>query len=157
MQPKVSVVIPVYNCEAFLPECIDSLLAQTLEDIELIFVCDASPDDSLAILRRYEEKDSRIRVIAFEQNRGVSAARNAGIEAAAGEYIGFCDSDDWVEPQMFERLYGAAKQHEADISFCRVYKDYAHKTENVPLGFSTGTCFDRETIRSELIPAMLSP
>ena len=102
MQPKVSVIIPVYNCEAFLPQCIDSLRAQTLEEIEMIFVCDASPDDSLSILRRYEQMDERIRVIAFEQNRGVSAARNAGIEVAAGEYVIFCDSDDWVEPQMYE-------------------------------------------------------
>ena len=100
MQPKVSVIIPVYNCEPFLKTCIDSLRAQTLEEIELIFVCDASPDNSLSILRDVERADSRIRVIAFEQNRGVSAARNAGLSAATGEFVGFCDGDDWVEPQM---------------------------------------------------------
>ena len=109
MQPKVSVIIPVYNCEAFLPQCIDSLRAQTMKEIEMIFVCDASPDDSLSILRRYEAQDSRIRVVAFEQNRGVSAARNAGMELATGEYVIFCDSDDWVEPEMYERLYAMAK------------------------------------------------
>ncbi|MDY3763525.1 MAG: glycosyltransferase [Candidatus Ventricola sp.] len=156
MQPKVSVIIPVYNCEPFLKTCIDSLRAQTLEEIELIFVCDASPDNSLSILRDAERADSRIRVIAFEQNRGVSAARNAGIELASGEFIGFCDGDDWVEPQMFERLHRMALEHNADVSFCRVYKDYEHKTENVPLGFDTGARFDREEIRSALIPAMLS-
>ncbi|MBR5301425.1 MAG: glycosyltransferase [Clostridia bacterium] len=156
MQPKVSVIIPVYNCEAFLPQCVDSLRAQSLQEIEMIFVCDASPDDSLAILRRYEQMDSRIRVIAFEKNRGVSAARNAGIELAAGEYVIFCDSDDWVEPQMYERLYTMAAQHDADIAFCRVFKDYANKQENVPLGFATGTRFDETAIRKTLIPAMLS-
>ena len=156
MQPKVSVIIPVYNCEPFLKTCIDSLRAQTLEEIELIFVCDASPDNSLSILRDVERADSRIRVIAFEQNRGVSAARNAGIELASGEFIGFCDGDDWVEPQMYARLYHMALEHSADVSFCRVFKDYDHKTENVPLGFDTGARFDREEIRSALIPAMLS-
>ena len=156
MQPKVSVIIPVYNCEAFLPQCIDSLRAQTMQEIEMIFVCDASPDDSLSILRRYEEQDSRIRVIAFEQNRGVSAARNAGIELASGEFVIFCDSDDWVEPQMYARLYAMAVEHDADIAFCRVFKDYENKQENVPLGFATGTRFDEDAICETLIPAMLS-
>ncbi len=156
MQPKVSVIIPVYNCEAFLPQCIDSLRAQTMQEIEMIFVCDASPDDSLSILRRYEAMDSRIRVIAFDRNRGVSAARNAGIELASGEYVIFCDSDDWIEPQMYARLYELAKEHDADIAFCRVFKDYESKQENVPLGFATGTRFDGAAIRETLIPAMLS-
>lgn len=156
MQPKVSVIIPVYNCEAFLPQCIESLQAQTMQEIEMIFVCDASPDDSLSILRRYEQEDSRIRVIAFEQNRGVSAARNAGIEASSGEYVIFCDSDDWVEPQMYQRLYDMAQAHDADIAFCRVFKDYANRQENVPLGFETGMRFDEAAIRETLIPAMLS-
>ena len=156
MQPKVSVIIPVYNCEAFLPQCIESLQAQTMQEIEMIFVCDASPDDSLSILRRYEQEDSRIRVIAFEQNRGVSAARNAGIEASSGEYVIFCDSDDWVEPQMYQRLYDMAQAYDADIAFCRVFKDYANRQENVPLGFETGMRFDEAGIRETLIPAMLS-
>ena len=156
MQPKVSVIIPVYNCEAFLPQCIDSLRAQTMQEIEMIFVCDASPDDSLSILRRYEAMDSRIRVIAFDRNRGVSAARNAGIELASGEYVIFCDSDDWIEPQMYARLYDMAKAHDADVAFCRVFKDYESKQENVPLGFATGTRFDGAAIRETLIPAMLS-
>jgi len=156
MQPKVSVIIPVYNCEAFLPECIESLRRQTMQEIEMIFVCDASPDNSLSILRQYEQEDSRIRVIAFEENRGVSAARNAGIELASGEYVIFCDSDDWVEPQMYARLHAMAIEHDADIAFCRVFKDYANRQENVPLGFATGTHFDEEAIRKTLIPAMLS-
>ena len=156
MQPKVSVIVPVYNCEAFLPQCIDSLRRQTLQEIEMIFVCDASPDDSLSILRRYEAQDSRIHVIAFEQNRGVSAARNAGIELASGEYVIFCDSDDWVEPEMYARLYAMAAEYDADIAFCRVFKDYESRQENVPLGFATGTRFDENAIRETLIPAMLS-
>ncbi len=156
MSPLVSVIVPVYNCAAYLPQCIASLRAQTLADIEMIFVCDASPDGSLSILREAEREDSRIRVIAFAENRGVSAARNAGLECAQGEFVGFCDSDDWVEPQMYERLYDMALSHAADVAFCRVYKDYPNRQENVPLGFATGTRFDREAIRSTLIPAMLA-
>ena len=116
MNPKVSVIVPVYGAEAFLPTCISSLRAQTLRDIELIFVCDGSPDRSLAILRRVEPLDSRIRVIAFEENQGVSAARNAGLDAARGDYIGFCDGDDWAEPQMYETLLRAAEEAGAESS-----------------------------------------
>lgn len=156
MNPKVSIIVPVYNCEKYLPECIASLRKQTLSDIEMIFVCDASPDNSLSILREAEREDARIRVIAFTENRGVSAARNAGLDAATGAYIGFCDSDDWIEPQMFEQLYAAAQEKDADISFCRVFKDHPNKQENVPLGFATGTRFNRAAIRAALIPAMLA-
>ena len=154
--PKVSIIIPVYNCEAYLPQCIESLRAQELREIELIFVCDASPDGSLSILQRAQAEDARIRVIAFPENRGVSAARNAGLDAATGEYVGFCDGDDWVEPQMYGRLYEMAVAHGADISFCRVFKDLLDRQENVPLGFDTGARFEEAAIRDTLIPAMLA-
>ncbi len=152
----VSIVVPVYGAEAFLPRCIETLRAQTLRDIEMIFVCDGSPDNSLAILRAAEKLDNRIRVIAFEDNRGVSAARNAGIEAARGEFIGFCDGDDWVERDMYKTLYEAAVKADADVAFCRVFKDRGEKSENVPLGFADGTRFDKRAIRETLVPAMLS-
>lgn len=156
MSPRISVIVPVYNCEAFLPACIDSLRAQTLRELELIFVCDGSPDGSLAVLRAAQAQDPRIRVIAFDENRGVSAARNAGLDAAHGEYVIFCDGDDWVEPQMYARLLEAAERAQADAAFCRVFKDYADRREDVPLGFATGTRFDEAAIRSTLIPAMLA-
>lgn len=156
MTPRVSIIVPVYGSEAFLPECIASLRAQTLKDLEIIFVCDASPDQSLALLRAAQREDARVRVIAFSENRGVSAARNAGIDAAKGEYIGFCDGDDWAEPQMYERLLQAAQEAGADLSFCRVFKDRPQGREDVPLGFADGSRFDRESIRSTLIPAMLA-
>ena len=154
--PKVSIIVPVYNCEAFLPQCIASLRAQTLTDLELIFVCDASPDNSLSILREAEKADARIRVIAFPENRGVSAARNAGLDAATGEFIGFCDSDDWVEPKMFEKLVSIAEETASDAAFCRVFKDRENGREDVPLGFPTGTRFNESLIRAALIPAMLA-
>lgn len=159
-RPRVSVVVPVYACEAYLPACIESLRAQTLRELELIFVCDASPDGSLDLLRAAQREDERIRVIAFEENRGVSAARNAGLEAATGEFVGFCDGDDWAEPQMFERLADIAREKDADAAFCRVYKDREGggtlSRENVPLGFETGTRFDAAAIRDTLVPVMLS-
>lgn len=155
-RPLVSVVVPVYGAEAFLPRCIQTLRAQTLENMEMIFVCDGSPDNSLALLRAAEKLDARIRVIAFEENRGVSAARNAGVEAARGEYVGFCDGDDWVEPQMYEALCRAAQDAKADVAFCRVFKDRGERSENVPLGFDDGARFDRQAIRRTLIPAMLA-
>lgn len=156
MPPRISIIVPVYGCAPFLPACIDSLRGQTLREIELIFVCDASPDDSLSILRAAEREDPRIRVIAFGENRGVSVARNAGLDAARGDFVGFCDGDDWVEPQMYERLYEAAQEAQADAAFCRVYKEYENRRENVPLGFETGTRFDEAAIRHTLLPAMLA-
>ena len=153
---RVSVIVPVYNAATYLPACIASLRAQTMEDIELIFVDDASTDDSLSLLRAAQAEDARVRVIAFPENRGVSAARNAGLDAAAGEFVGFCDADDWVEPGMFARLYEAAKAAEADAAFCRVIKERESGAENVPLGFDTGTRFDGAAIRDTLIPAMLA-
>ena len=94
---KVSVIVPVYNGEAFLPECIATLRAQTLWEIELIFVDDASTDGSLSLLRRAQAQDVRVRVIAFPENRGVSCARNAGLDAATGEFVGFCDADEYQQ------------------------------------------------------------
>lgn len=156
MRPKVSIIIPVYHCEEYLPACIASLRAQSMTEMEYIFVNDKSPDKALSILRAAEREDPRIRVVDFEENRGVSAARNAGLELAQGEYVGFCDSDDWAEVGMYEALYRAAKEKDADVAFCRVFKDRGEKSENVPLGFADGTRFDEDAIRRTLIPAMLS-
>lgn len=131
MIPAVSVVIPVYNTTRFLPACIESLLAQTLEDIELIFVDDASTDDSWAILQTYQAAHpDRIKTIHLEQNVRQGGARNVGIRAARAEYIGFVDSDDLVLPQMFEELYAAASQHDSDVVFCR----YVSVPESFHLG-----------------------
>lgn len=113
-QPKVSIVVPIYNVEPYLRECVDSLLAQTLEDIEILLVDDGSPDRCGEIADEYTRKDSRIAVI-HQKNAGLGPARNTGIAYATGEYVGFVDSDDWVNPAMFERLYTAATQCHADI------------------------------------------
>ncbi|MHA6485271.1 glycosyltransferase family 2 protein [Paenibacillus sp. strain BS8-2] len=151
MDLKVSVIVPVYNTEKYLSECIESLLAQTLDSCEFLFINDGSRDGSLAILERYRMKDSRIRVIN-QENQGVSAARNAGIAAARGEYIGFVDSDDWVEADMFEVMYQAAKASDCDI----VLIDYVTQLEGQSLRthfeITSGTRLDRAYVEREVMP-----
>lgn len=114
---KVSVIVPVYKCEAFLPDCIDSILRQTHQNLEVILVDDGSPDGSGTICDTYAQKDARVRVI-HQANRGVSAARNAGIDAASGDAIAFVDSDDTVESDLYEVLVKLAAEYDADIAHC---------------------------------------
>lgn len=106
----------MYNVEAFLPKCIDSIRNQTLSDIEIILVDDGSPDKCGEIADEYAKHDARIEVI-HKVNGGLGPARNSGMEIATGKYIGFVDSDDWIEPDMYERLYKAAEQANADIVY----------------------------------------
>ncbi|MBQ8666791.1 MAG: glycosyltransferase family 2 protein [Lachnospiraceae bacterium] len=114
--PKVSVIVPVYNVEDKLPRCLDSLLTQTLSDIEFILVNDASTDGSYDILLDYEKQSpERIIVINCEVNRRAGGARNTGLDMASGDYIGFVDSDDYILPDMFECLYNKAVSNDYDI------------------------------------------
>lgn len=114
-KPLVSVVVPMYNVEPYLRVCVDSLLNQTLHDIEILLVDDGSPDKCGEIAEQYAQQDKRVRVF-HQSNAGLGPARNTGIAHAFGEYVGFVDSDDWVRPKMFERLYTAAKRTHADIA-----------------------------------------
>lgn len=109
----ISIVVPVYGTEAYLPQCVESLLAQTHSHLELILIDDGSPDHSGALCDRYGEQDQRVLVI-HQENQGVSTARNAGVKAAHGQYIAFVDSDDWVGPDYLAALLQAAEQSEAD-------------------------------------------
>ena len=115
--PVISLIVPVYNVAEFLPACIESVLAQTFRDFELILIDDGSTDNSLQVLREYEKKDARIRVIE-QENAGVSAARNAGLDAARGDYIGFVDSDDEILPEMLSDMIAASTEHDADVVCC---------------------------------------
>ncbi len=115
--PKVSVILPIYNVGKYLRQSLDSLINQTLKEIEIICVNDGSTDDSYDILEEYKAKDSRIKVI-HKENKGTGAARNDGLRIATGECIGFVDPDDWVKPNMFERLYNLIKEKNLDIAMC---------------------------------------
>lgn len=114
-QVKVSIIIPVYNVEQYISQCLDSLINQTLQEIEIICINDGSKDNSLNILNDYADKDSRIKIIN-KKNEGLSCARNDGLKAASGEYIGYVDSDDWVAEDFYEKLFIAAKKYNADIA-----------------------------------------
>jgi len=118
---KISIIVPVYNMEKYLCRCVDSILAQTYQDIQVILVDDGSKDRSSEICDSYGAKDPRITVI-HQENGGLSSARNAGIDAARGEYLGFVDSDDYIAPQMYEKLIGAMKFEGkiANIMYVRV-------------------------------------
>lgn len=118
-KPKLSVIVPIYNVEAYLADCLDSLLAQTLDGIEVIAVDDGSTDNSGAIADRYAEIHRNV-VAVHRKNGGLGPARNTGIEHAHGEYVGFLDSDDWVEPNMYEHLYTFASKANADMLFSGV-------------------------------------
>lgn len=119
---KVSIIIPVYNVEQYLEKCLDSLISQTLKDIEIICINDGSTDNSLEVLNDYAKKDNRIKIISKE-NEGQGIARNLGIELAQGEFIGFVDPDDWVEPEMYEIMYNQAKKLSSQVVICD-YKKY---------------------------------
>lgn len=114
MGTKVSVILPVYNVSDYLRQCMDSIVGQTLKDIEIICVDDGSTDDSLAILKEYEAKDQRVKVIQ-QANAGAGAARNKGLEIATGEYLSFLDSDDFFEPDMLEKAWSKAHETRAQV------------------------------------------
>lgn len=111
---KVSIIVPVYNTEKFLKKCLNSLINQTLKEIEIICVDDGSTDNSPTILNDFMKKDNRIKVI-HQENSGVSVSRNRAVSVAQGEYIGFVDSDDWVDEDFFEKLYNASQKYNSDI------------------------------------------
>lgn len=124
----LSVIVPVYMVENYLPQCIDSIINQTYRDIEIILVNDGSLDNCGKICDDYAKKDQRIRVF-HKNNGGLSDARNYGIARANGEYLGFVDSDDWIEPNMFEILTNLAEGNKADIVSCGFYYEYSDCTK----------------------------
>lgn len=139
---KVSVIVPVYNGERYLRQCIDSILAQSLKKIELIFVDDGSTDGSLDILKEYQQKDYRIRVIT-QKNAGGGAARNRGMKEACGEYLSFLDADDYFEPAMLEKMAGRLDETKGDICVVKV------RCWHEDLGFYTD---EYAAMREEYLP-----
>ena len=123
--PKVSIIVPVYNVEKYLRQCLDSILAQTFTDWECILVDDGSTDDSGKICDEYAEEDSRISTI-HQVNKGSSVARNAGLAKSKGIYLSFIDSDDWVENNYLERLLETAKLYKSDMVICSFYRNFSN-------------------------------
>ncbi len=119
--PKVSIVLPIYNVSEYLRKSLNSLVKQTLQEIEIICINDGSTDNSLEIVKEYAKRDNRI-VVVDKKNEGQGIARNLGINMAKGEYIGFVDPDDWVKPDMYEKMYNQAKKFSSEIVICDLSK-----------------------------------
>lgn len=154
--PKISIIVPCYGVEKYLDRCMESLVNQTLRDIEIILVDDVSPDRVPEMCDDWAEKDSRIKVIHKEKNEGLGYARNTGIEAASGEYVAFVDSDDFVERNMFEVLYHYSANDSLDACFCgfshysgNVIKDKVSEVEKY-------TIFEGEAVKEVALKGMLT-
>lgn len=145
-EPAISVIVPVYNAEAYLEKSINSLLAQTFKDFELLLVDDGSTDASGELCDAFAQADTRVRVF-HKTNEGVSATRQFGLEQARGEYTIHADPDDWVEPDMLEKLYTKAKAEDADMVICDYYVEFGKKTE---LKRQQPSALDSETVLREM-------
>ena len=130
--PKVSVIIPIYNVEKYIERCVRSLFEQTLDDIEYIFVNDCTQDKSIEILtsiiKEYPQRIPSIRILNHTTNQGLTKTRNTGLAVATGDYIAHCDSDDWVDLDMYRQLYVQAEETKSDIVYSDLYLAYQDKT-----------------------------
>lgn len=153
-EEKISVIVPIYNLAPWLGRCVESILAQTCENLEVILVDDGSGDDSLDIAREFARQDCRVKVI-HQENAGVTAARLRGVEEATGDWIGFVDGDDELEPQMYARLLENARTYGADISHCGYQR--IDSSGNVDYHYNTGRihCQDHLTGLRELLEERL--
>lgn len=156
MNPKVSIIVPIYNMEKYLAKCFNSLLAQTLKEIEIIAVNDGSTDDSMLILKAYEEKESRIKIID-QSNQGVSAARNNGILHAKGDYIGFVDPDDWIAENMYHEMFHRATTYDADIVMCSYKSEYVHHAKEKVFPFPNEVYWEKEGIQKNILRRLIGP
>lgn len=155
--PKVSIVIPVYNMEKYLERCMESVLAQTLGDIEIILVDDGGSDASVTMCDDYAQNDKRVKVL-HKKNGGLTSAWKAGSELATGEYIGYVDSDDYIARDMYERLYEEAVKEHADIACCgllHVYEEKDHEEWTEQMEFSTNV-FTPDELVDEMFPVLIN-
>ncbi len=154
-KPLISIIVPIYKVEKYLEHCVNSILNQTVKDIEVILVDDGSPDNCGAICDELAKTDSRIRVI-HKPNGGLSDARNAGIDIAEGKYIGLVDSDDYIAPTMYEKLLKALEENDADASMCYACNTYDDDMEYRPCKTGEVEMFDGEDILNALFNKKLN-
>ena len=140
--PKVSIIVPIYNVENYLPICLDSLVNQDYDNIEIILVDDKSTDKSFSICKDYAKKYKKIILLQNEKNEGASSARNKGLRVASGEYIGFVDSDDYIQSNYYSELVKDLKKNSADIAVCDIVITSKYTRERVSCGVKDGTKLD---------------
>jgi glycosyltransferase involved in cell wall biosynthesis len=150
----VSVIIPVYNAEKHLVKSIESLLNQSLVDCEFIFISDGSTDNSVAIISEYQKNDNRIHLI-HQENQGVSAARNKGIQLAKGEFIGFLDADDYIDSDFFQTLFEIAQKENSDIVSSHFFKEFNSNNEILKAKFPLNVKLDKDFINQNIIPQFI--
>lgn len=155
MRPRVSIIVPIYNMEAYLERCLESLVSQRLREMEIIAVNDGSTDRSGEMLRAFAERDPRLKVIE-QPNSGVSAARNRGIAAAQGEYIGFVDPDDWVDAEMYEQMYLEALLEDADIVMCTYVREFGTHSKEKVFPFPEKTRYEGEAVK-QIVRRLVGP
>lgn len=154
MKKEVSVIIPVYNAENYITQCIESLLNQTLRECEFIFINDGSTDNSEKIIEDYKKSDDRITLIN-QENQGVSIARNRGLDVSTGEYVGFVDADDYIEKDMYEMLYNAAKHGNCDVVISNFKSEMQGREVITRYPFLVDTVLKKNYIEQELLPYFL--
>ncbi|MEK3991732.1 glycosyltransferase family 2 protein [Robertmurraya sp. FSL R5-0851] len=154
LSTKVSIIIPVYNAQTYLRECIQSLINQTMKECEFIFVDDGSDDNSSNIIQEYNKVDDRIKFIT-QKNKGVSSARNKGLVSAVGEYIGFVDADDYIEENMIYLLYMESLNKNLDVIISNFEMELAGKKSLVKYNFPKGIELERNDIREIILPYFL--
>lgn len=146
MRPKISIIVPVYNVQKYLDQCVQSLIHQTLKDIEIILVDDGSPDECPGMCDEFASIDERVRVI-HKENGGLSSARNVGVKIACGEYMMFVDSDDWIDPNTCEVLYSHAKENKVEVVVCSYIKEFIDHSVVSHLWESPFVCDTQKVIR----------
>jgi glycosyltransferase involved in cell wall biosynthesis len=149
MKPTISVIVPIFNMELYITRCLDSLLSQSFEDLEIITVNDGSTDSSGILLERYAQADHRV-VVVHKENGGVSSARNEGLRKATGTYIGFVDPDDWVNTGMYEVMYRTAVEEDADIVMCTYMREFGTHTNEKKFPLPNKVIYRKEEVRSTL-------
>ncbi|EOP66407.1 MULTISPECIES: glycosyltransferase family 2 protein [Bacillus cereus group] len=153
---KISVIVPIYNMECYLRRCLDSLIAQSYSDLEIITINDGSTDASLDILYEYAQKDSRI-IVVEKENKGVSSARNMGIEMATGAYIGFVDPDDWIDKNMYESMYSAGVKENADIVMCTYVREFEHYSKIKQFNCPRVFCYSGKEVQLKAMRRLVGP
>lgn len=156
MTPKISIIVPIYNVEAYLGRCLESVLSQSLLEIEIIAVNDGSTDGSLNILNEYASKDERI-VVIDQKNQGVSAARNAALPLVKGEYIGFVDPDDWIEREMYEAMYSSGVQKKADIVMCTYIREFGSHSKVKKFDLPDTITYCNEDVQYKIMRRLIGP